>query len=298
MYAKYTVVLKSLMETEQTKELLEKALSTYPLYVRKSKEEYIPSLVPNRSELNKKLLNAYKYREIGFETVGRFIDELEIAMNEIMPYYNQMFMTADLDFNVIYNVDYERTITRDATQNSRDEMTGNVKSTDNRQDTENLQGVTDSQSNTDSTGRDSNVTTADITSNGKNVHSETPQGNLNIPAKNIDSVNYADNVKWNEDTSSNSGTSEGETESNTKSTGKTTSTGTTEKSSSGENNVESENVNIGTRDENELTSIRTKGNYGVVSAQDLIAKYREIIVNIEQRIINDERIQELFMMVF
>ena len=38
----------------------------------------------------------------------------------------------------------------------------------------------------------------------------------------------------------------------------------------------------------------TKGNFGVVSAQDLILKYRETIINIEQMIINDERIKELF----
>ena len=80
---RYTEVLINLMENEQTKPLINNALSTYPLYVSTSQHEYgIPNIIPTREELNKKILNYYKYREIGFETVGRFLDELEISMNE------------------------------------------------------------------------------------------------------------------------------------------------------------------------------------------------------------------------
>ena len=50
--------------------------------------------------------------------------------------------------------------------------------------------------------------------------------------------------------------------------------------------------------EKEGTIETTKGNFGVVSAQDLIIKYRETLLNIEQLIINDKRIQELFMLIY
>ena len=72
MYAKYTVVLNRLLADPATKERIDQALSTYPLYEKKSKQEYIPAYIPTREELNAKILRHYKYREIGFETVGRF----------------------------------------------------------------------------------------------------------------------------------------------------------------------------------------------------------------------------------
>ena len=60
--AKYTVQLKTLMEQPETAQLLNKALSTYPLYEKKSNEEFIPAYIPTREQLNKKILNFYKYR--------------------------------------------------------------------------------------------------------------------------------------------------------------------------------------------------------------------------------------------
>lgn len=249
--ARYTEVLYNLLNNEQTKALIDEKMSTYPLYVSTSKQEYeIPNIIPTREELNKKILDYYKYREIGFETVGRFLDELEISLNEIMPYYNQLFFSADQDYNIIYNVDYKRTIDR------------------------NLQGDTTSTSTgeTTSNSSDSNTTNSDIYD--KNVESDTPQSQLGITNKQIDTVDYANKAAWNKTT--NSGTS----------TGSATTTADSTASGTGSNT------------ESESTLETTKGNFGVVSAQDLIKKYRELIVNIEQMIINDPRITELFMLIY
>ena len=237
--ARYTEVLYNIINSENGSVALNKAMSTYPLYVSTSQREYgQPNIIPTREQLNNKILNYYKYREIGFETVGRFLDELETSLNEIMPYYNQLFYSADQDFNMIYNVDYKRTIDRD-----RD--------------------------NTSNTTATSNTTTSEsTTSNNKTVSSDTPQSNISTANTDIDNVEYANNISWNKDTGSGSGTSNGSA---------TTS---------------------GTGNETESTVETTKGNFGVVSAQDLIKKYREIIINIEQQIINDPRITELFMLVY
>lgn len=125
MQAKYTVVLKSLMDNAEARSELEKALSTYPLYVQKTAEPH--NIIPTRAELNEKILNAYKYREIGFETVGRFVDELEITMNEIMPYYNELFSTVEImatiedpfgNLDVTETYDEERTDNATGTQNA------------------------------------------------------------------------------------------------------------------------------------------------------------------------------------
>lgn len=255
IYARYTEVLYNLLNNEQTRALIDEKMSTYPLYVSTSKQEYgIPNIIPTREELNKKILDYYKYREIGFETVGRFLDELEISLNEIMPYYNQLFFSADQDYNIIYNVDYKRTIDRD--------LSGNTTSTST--------GETTSNSN------DSNTTSTTTNLYNKNVESDTPQSQLGITNKQIDSVDYANKVTWNKDTTEQSGTSTG------------TATTTADSTASGS----------GTNKEIESTLETTKGNFGVVSAQDLIEKYRKLIINIEQMIINDPRITELFMLIY
>lgn len=246
--ARYTEVLYNLINNPQTKTEIDRAMSTYPLYEshNQNKEYNIPDIIPTREQLNKKILDYYRYREIGFETVGRFLQELEISLNEIMPYYNQLFFSADQDYNIIYNVDYKRTIDRD--------LSGNTSS------------------NTTSQATDSTETTADSTSWNKHVKSDTPQNQLSITNKQIDSVDYANEVDWNKDDATSSGSTSGETNS--------TASGT------------------GTNKELESTIETTKGNFGVVSAQDLVKKYRELIINIEQQIINDPRIVELFMLVY
>lgn len=235
--AKYTEVLYNLINNPRVKQVIDYKMSTYPLYVSTSQHIYhIPNIIPTREELNSKILNYYKYREIGFETVGRFLDELEIALKEIMPKYNQLFFSADQDYNIIFNVDYQKTINRDTT--------GNTSNTSN--------------------GSANGTSTSD--SNNKNISSDTPQSQLNI--SDINNVDYANNVTWD------------------KATGTDVTSSTSTASATGQNN--------------EVESIieTTKGNFGVVSAQDLIKKYRELIINIEQEIINDPRIKELFMLIY
>ena len=235
--ARYTEVLDNMLRNEDCATAITNAMSDYPLYQtdpNKVKQYGTAYQVPTRQELNDKILNHYRFREIGFETVGRFLFELKTALNEIMPYYNQLFYSADQDFNPIYNVDYKKVIS--GTQNAT--------------------------SNTSSTGSDSS-TNEEYT---KNVNSKTPQNQLNIANTGIDTIDYADDASWGKASGSTSGTNT--TTGNTSSNGSSASVET------------------------------TKGNFGVVSAQDLILKYRETILNIEQLIINDKRIKELFMLIF
>lgn len=231
--ARYTEVLDNLLRNEQTATAITTAMSTYPLYQTDStkvKKYGTSYTIPTRKQLNDKILNYYRFREIGFETVGRFLFELETALNEIMPKYNQLFYSADQDYNPIYNVDYAKTLARNKT--NQDSGT-----------------TTSSTSNTD---------------NAKSVSSQTPQNQLNISSANIDSVDYADEATWS------AGNQTGSANGSTQSSGQ----------------------------ENETTLETTKGNFGVVSAQDLILKYRETILNIEQLIIHDPRIEELFMLIY
>ena len=246
IHAKYTVVLAELLKDPHTKSAIDAALNTYPMYEPTSKNEFIPRIVPTRAELNEKILNHYKYREIGFESVGRFIDELKIAMCEIMPYYNQVLFTQDQDYNIIFNVDYQKTIDTARTGESTSSANGSTS--------------------------DTSATTSSGESNNKTVKSSTPQDTLYITGKDISKVNYADEVEWNKD--------ESQSEATSTNSGKTSS------------------EVAGQTSDSEKTVETTKGNFGVMATQDLITKYRDLILNTEQLIINDDRIKELFMLVY
>lgn len=247
--ARYTEVLDNLLRYPNSAEAIATAMSKYPLYEtdpNKIREFGTAYKVPTRAELNTKILNYYRFREIGQETFGRWLFELETALNEIMPYYNQLYYSADQDFNPIYNVDYIRNTQR----NKSDTNIGSQSSTTNT-------SMSDSSSNTDYV---------------KNVSSDTPQNQLNISNKQIDTVDYASQANW--------GKNDSEASS----------------SSNGSSNTNASNSVIGNEKEGIIET--TKGNFGVVSAQDLIIKYRETLLNIEQLIINDKRIQELFMLIY
>lgn len=71
----YTVELRKIRE-----ELIDDALSHYPLF----SEEY-------RKSLNTKIKQHFWYNEIAHETIDVFLFQLKVKMNEVMPYYNQMY---------------------------------------------------------------------------------------------------------------------------------------------------------------------------------------------------------------
>lgn len=281
MYAKYTVVLKNLLEDADCKARIDKALSTYPIYETKSENEIVRELLPSRERLNKKLLDLYKYREIGFETPARFFDELEIAMCEIMPYYNQLFRTVEIMNeleNIFENVDMTETYTETRTNTSVGKNT--LETSSESESTENKTNTT--------SGSASSTNNTDNTDNAKSVKSDTPQGQLDIGTKNIDSVDYADTAQWNENQSSANSSTEEESEATS------TTDGTASISGSGTSTED--------RELEETSVIKhehtRQGNQGIQTFGHDMEKYRGTITNVEQRIINDKRIRELFMLVY
>ena len=69
---------------------------SYPIY----DESY-------RNVLETKILKHYYTREIGLETVGLWKLKLNTKMNEIMPYYNQLYKSALLEFNPLWTDEYQ-----------------------------------------------------------------------------------------------------------------------------------------------------------------------------------------------
>lgn len=282
-HANMSVVLRSIMDTENGKIAIEKALSTYPLYTPKSKID----LIPSREELNEKILNHYKYREIGFETVGRFLDELKIAMCEIMPYYNELFKTVEIMAaleNPFDNVDVTETY-----EETRTEITTTEGSSTSEQNATTSQESSGSQSAESSGNRSENSenTGSRSAENSRRV-SDTPQNNVS----NIN--NYLTEHVVEDATESNStngsATVTESAISSTEDSQTASSSSVTDTATTAEGSAETTGSTRHT--------FNKKGNQGVNTyAHDMI-EFRESIVDVVDRIIHDKRIAELFMLVW
>lgn len=160
--SKYTTELRWIIENDYDLQLNE-----YPIF----DENY-------RQKLNQKIINHYYFREIGFETVGLFRFYLKQTMNEIMPYYNQLYESALLEIDPLNTINFTETLTRTKIGN----------------DTKNFNEDTTVNSNGDSNSNSTKST------NFKDVESDTPQGMLSIG--NIEGDLYASyaRISKNEDT--------------------------------------------------------------------------------------------------
>lgn len=266
-YGQMSVKLVSLLASEEAKQAINKALSTYPLYEAKKKYD----LIPTREELNAKILDHYKYREIGFETVGRFIDELRITMCEIMPYYNELFKSVEImsDLpNPFDNVDVTETFEEERTQTTETEgkTTGSNNSTTNANATSSVSA--------------NGTTTHDGTENTNRKFSDTPQNSVSNLSNYL--TEYTEEEKSNEQTDTSTSTSNGTDTSHSETTG-TDSASTTGKSEG-----------TGTTKH----TFTKKGNQGVNTYAHDMNEFRTSIIDVVDRIIHDNRLAELFMLVW
>lgn len=149
-----------------------------------------------RNVLFTKILKHYYTREIGQETVGLWRLKLETKLQEIMPYYNQLYRSELLKFNPLYDTDLHTTHVgqEDGESNRQASRAGSSNSFGQRnditdtnrsgEDVSNSQGSGSSQADSsgETAGRSSNNRTGVNTGNADKTHydlySETPQGGL------------------------------------------------------------------------------------------------------------------------
>lgn len=142
--AKYTITIKTLIDNN-----FDFQMTKYPIF----DENY-------RETLNNNILNHYYENEIGFETAPLFRFYLNQRLNEIMPYYNELYKVQKklIDDNLLLN---------------------------NVNLTEELKA-----SNTTQT-----TSTSNSTNSGKNLFQDTPQGQ--ISQTDIDNQTWATNLSLN-----------------------------------------------------------------------------------------------------
>lgn len=173
--AHYTITIKTLIDNK-----FDFKMNNYPIF----DEEY-------RSTLNQKILYHYYENEIGFETPALFRFYLNNKLNEIMPYYNELYKAQKniIDKNLLFdNVNFNEDFKSD---NSNKTTTSS-----------------NSESSSNSTSN----------ANNKNLFQDTPQGEL----KNTD----IDNQKWATNLTLDKNNSNSNINDNSKSNGTSNSDGT------------------------------------------------------------------------
>ena len=221
-------------------ELFNSKMQDYPLYEK-----------VDRESLNKKIYEHYECREI-CDTTGKFFLFIRRTMNEIMPNYNKLYKTLDIDFNPLYNVDMKETYTHTITST----------------------GKTDTENNNTTTLTNNSTTTDTGESKSKNndinVHSNTPQGNISLD--DIKSNKYA------------SATDNNNNESQINNTNNSTTTDTGENKSNNKGTINSSNKNI-----EEYTKTQLGSSAGLPFSKAM-TQYDDYIMekgNIDMRIIED-----------
>lgn len=213
-----------------------------------------------RIPLEAKILKHYYTREIGYETFGLWKLKLNTKLEEIMPYYNQLYNSELIKFNPLYDVDL------------------------NREHTNQSEGSTNSISNANRTDVNDNKETYNDDENQNSVnerqnknsdrYSDTPQGSL----QNIENNTYLTNARIVDGTENNINSN-----SNTR---------------TGNRNTKNNNVSTANSDYNDIVKNmnvyveHVSGKMGGESYSKKLKEFRETFLNIDMMVIRD--LNELF----
>jgi hypothetical protein len=174
--SKYTTELRYIVENEKifppsdADLALSNILKNYPLENENFLDVTRKDTKTRREVLNEKIINHFYFREIGFETVPRFLFALQRRLNEIMTIYNQRYKSIDMDINPINNVDMTESFTHTIEDNST----------------------------TTSSGDNTNGGTNTVTNENINIGSDTPPTELT--EDDIKANKYASNATHSKDT--------------------------------------------------------------------------------------------------
>lgn len=237
-----------------------------------------------RNVLETKILKHYYTREIGLETVGLWKLKLDTKLNEIMPYYNQLYKSQLLEFNPFYDVDL--TTEHKLTRNEKAEQTATITTAETVDINEDSTVNNDSNSTINNSSNTTNDQTNNVTKTHFDKYSDTPQGALT----NVENGTYLTNARLINDTDAqaNHNSIVGADESHSSSTNSTDSE-TNSNSKRDSNTSNTSNKDISTIDD---YLQHVKGKNGSSSYSSLLNEYRTTFLNIDMLIITE--LSELF----
>lgn len=245
-----------------------------------------------RSVLETKILRHYYTREIGLETVGLWKLKLNTKLNEIMPFYNQLYKSELIEFNPLYDVELtrERKIEGTGTKD-----TENGESRDGESHSENSQSNTNSVTENGVDNGTVNVT-ADGTQNqntsgsGINMYSDTPQGAIT----DLQAGKYLTNATVNSTSNTFAGASHDSTSQTNENTrnNETNTDGSTDSSNDGDYSSSVDGYSNTTLSNTEDYLEHVIGSNGGESFSKRLNEYRSTFINIDMMVIDE--LEELF----
>lgn len=236
----------------------------FPIY----DEEY-------RLPLEIKILRHFYTREISEESVGLWKLRLQDKLNLIMPYYNKLYESAELDFNPFYDVDVNKTMV-DTNNNSTDKTRTNNRS---------INDIASSEG----TNSQNKIGSQTIEGTDWNLYSDTPQGGIQIFGE--EEVSGGSLVQATVEGNSYLTNATKDTTNKAQNTSETIVNNSNVSSSDSKNDVTNEvGRNVFTSTENYVD--HKWGKQGTTSYSKLLVEYRETLINIDLMII--EELSDLF----
>ena len=245
-----------------------------------------------RTVLETKILRHYYTREIGLETVGLWKLKLNTKLNEIMPFYNQLYKSELIEFNPLYDVEL--------TRERKIEGTG-TKDTENGESRDGENHADASQSNTNmvtENGADNSAVTRTVdgtqnqntSGSGTNMYSDTPQGAIT----DLQAGKYLTNATVDSATNTFGGASHDSTSqtSNNNRNNETNTDGSTDSSNNGNYSSSMDGYSNTTLSNTEDYIEHVIGSNGGESFSKRLNYYRETFINIDMMVINE--LEELF----
>ena len=270
--------------------------------------------------LEKKIIRHFYLREIGFETLGLWKLKLNDKLNEIMPYFNQLYESELLKFNPLIDVDVK------TTSNTADKGNTDFSQTDtkNTLDTETKKDVFSSaehsafdstksgsasgQSSSDSTndGTVTDTSTSSKTYVDNDDYSDTPQGTVG----NLNNLTYLTNARHKHGDSSDTTTSKGTSKSTlsnkatSKDTTSNTEQSTNDKTFNSTDNVSTSRKGSASSDVTANTATTNTQNYieniigkrGGQTYSAMLNEFRQTFLNIDKMILDE--LSDLFMTIY
>lgn len=256
-----------------------------------------------RKPLFCKILKHYYLYEIGFETVGEWKYNINMDLEELLPYFNQLYESEQLVIEPLINSKIEKNVSRETINISTGKETGNTNSSSTGRDSSTFsENSTNTQGGTDRNEQDTkNVQFSDTVNSDTDIlnhrYSNTPQGTLSgimqdmyLTEAAIDNNEYHKKQVINNDmiVKINNSTDYGKTDTFRKS-GETTSN----KTDTAETNTAKSITNNGSIDE---TGKEVTSGLSGVSQAELLKQYRDTFLNIDMLLI--EKLKDNFMLIW
>lgn len=255
----------------------------------------------HRDRLNSMICDHFYMREIGAETVSLFRLFLRRTMNEIMPYYNDLYRSAELIVDPLREIDV--TTTHDWEENEVSSLTSDqsTQSSANDKTTDTLDQTVSTDETVSRTRTDTSTGTVKVDQDGSSnsIYSDTPMSMVQDDGGTlIEGGSYATNATFdkstNDSTTTNDLTNASDGSDNTTGTVDTDSTRDT--TSTRSDSSQSNRTDSG---KNDTTGNRTENESGHRSSQSsLVMEYRRAIINVDQMIIEDPELNSCFMCVY